>query len=124
MNPILAKLPIVKASEVQKNFKKVVKEVQKEGYRFVMNRGNVQIVMVSLPLYTSRIADTEEQENPYPIKVNKKDKKKIIYKAVGIWKNSGKTWQEILKEIREEDNKKPFDVYLKELMEWQKQFLS
>lgn len=105
MNP----LPLVKMSDLQKKTKKVVEEVKENGYRFVMNRGNVEVVMISLPLYTEKFSDK-----------GKKGGGKSG--AFADWK--GKSWRKILKELREEDNKKPTDVYLKELMVWQKQLLS
>lgn len=103
MNP----LPIVKMADLQKHAKDVVQEVKKEGYRFIVNRGNVEVVMISLPLYQKKFTD----------KVTSEEKE-----LFSEWK--GKTWRQILRELRKEDNKKPLDVYLKELMEWQQQFLS
>lgn len=101
MNP----LPLVKMSDLQKRAKQVVREVKEDGYRFVVNRGNVEVVIISLPLFNKKIA----------VKTSKEE-------LFADWK--GKTWKQILKELREEDNKKSMDVYLKELLIWQKQFLS
>lgn len=122
MNPIITKLPIVNASEVQKNFKRIVEEVKIEGYKFVMNKGNPQIVMVSIPFYSERldIAASKEKHK----KMSKKEKQKVIAQAFGIWKDDKRSWKEILKELRRDDNKKPFDVYIQELLKWQKQFQS
>lgn len=106
MQPIITNPPIVKASEVQKNFRKVAEDVQKDGYCFVVNRGNIQIVMVSLPVFKAKIADKQNGGES----------------LFADWK--GKKWKTVLAELRAEDNKKPLDKYLKELMQWQKQFLS
>lgn len=122
MNPIITKLPIVNASEVQKNFKRIVEEVKIEGYKFVMNKGNPQIVMVSIPFYSERldIATPKEKHK----KMSKKEKREAIAQAFGIWKYDKRSWREILKELRRDDKKKPFAVYIQELLEWQKQFQS
>lgn len=120
MNP----LPLVKMSDLQKHAKQVVEEVERDGRRFVMNRGNIKVVMISLPLYNEKFVEKENLEKIKKTRASKEKYKKAIEGAFGIWKNDKRTWREILKELREEDNKKPLDVYLKELMEWQKQFLS
>ncbi len=112
MNNIITNLPIVKVSDLQKNLKKVVQEVKKEGYRYVINRGNMEIVMISLPLFREAVAGKQTS-------AKKHEKEKSLFAE---WK--GKSWKKILGELRKEDGKKPLDIYLKELIEWQKQLLS
>lgn len=101
-------LPLVKVSDLQKRTKQVVEEVKEDGYRFVVNRGNPEVVIVSMAFFKNAFGGKKQR-----------DKEKNLFRE---WK--GKTWQQILRELRTEDNKKPFDVYLKEVIEWQKQFLS
>lgn len=110
-------LPLVKVSELQKRTKQVMEAVKEDGYRFVVNRGNPEVVIVSMAFFqnTFGVKSTDKK---------RKDAKDAIDAAFGIWKNDKGSWREILKELREEDNKKPFDVYLKKLLKWQKREFS
>ncbi|MBI2639110.1 hypothetical protein HYW83_05995 [Candidatus Peregrinibacteria bacterium] len=101
-------LPIVKMSDLQKKTKQVVEAVKEDGYRFIMNRGNPEVVMVSMVYFKNTFGEKK-----------RRNEEKNLFRE---WK--GKTWRQILRELRKEDNKKPFDQYLKEVIEWQKQFLS
>lgn len=103
MHIVSTHLPIVKASDVQKNFKKVAEEVKKDGFRFVLNRGNVDVVIISIPLYTEKFG------SPPP---RRKEKKPFA-----DWKK--KTWKQILKELRASDRKKTDEEFIKALLEWQ-----
>lgn len=112
----LAKLPIVNASDVQKNFKKIAEEVNRDGFRFVLNRGNIRLVMISLPLYEEKFGKGEDE----PKKMPKASKKQALDKVFGSWGRFDQTTNEIMDEIRSADNNKTDSTFIKELLEWQK----
>lgn len=115
MNP----LPLVTMSDLQKKTKQVVEEVERDGRRFVMNRGNIKVVMISIPLYNEKFVETEETQTSK--RPSKKKYKKAIENAFGIWKADKKTWKEILKELREEDRNKTDDEFIIDLLKWQRE---
>lgn len=107
--------PLVKMSDLQKKTKQVVKEVKEDGYRFVINRGNVEIVMISLPLFEENFKKVSKQASGKTAK----GRQKAVDALFGAWKHYGQTAEEILEEIRSADKEKTDAQFIKELIEWQ-----
>lgn len=112
-------LPLVKMSDLQKKTKRVVEDVKENGYCFVVNRGNPEVVMVSMTFFKNAVDKKSLNKKPETKKYSNKKRRDAISAAFGIWKNDKRSWRQILKELRAPDRGKTDTEFITELLEWQ-----